>query len=310
VSSTALLIFLLTSQFFERDDQTDRRHFNIFSTQKVSREWYKRLISADINRSIWLSLLRRFYPTGEPLARIVQLSSGTDDIDWKLEFRKKFCNYTKSNSPYFILSPDLAPPCLSEYVFQIDIRCDLYQTPIPQTISTLALGGLDVRWDDDNLSINWGQRTNDILSSLNLSQFSVDIHVIQKSGGKQALIFSGEPEDWVDDNLFFYGNFSPPRRVFPNFGLCAFLTVDRCLCSCSMNGPHSFFQTPNFQSNIPPKSKCCNCCTCEKKWSCFNDYGIIIVIRLMLSSCCFIAELGQITEIEFLRYLEKGLFYL
>lgn len=260
-----------------------------------------------------------------------------DDIDWKLEFRKKFCNYTKSNSPYFILSPDFAPPCLSEYVFQIDIRCDLYQTPIPQTISTLALGGLDVRWDDDNLSINWGQRTNGILSSLNISQFSVDIHVIQKSGGKQALIFSGDPEDWVDDHLFFYGNFSPPRRVFPNFGLCAFLTVDRCLCSCSMNGPHSFFQNPNFQSNnLSNKSKCCNCCTCEKKWSCFNDYGIILhpygnfedgklntqkqhiglkrkflhVIRLMLSSCGFFAELGQITEIEFLRYLEKGLFYL
>lgn len=199
---------------------------------------------------------------------------------------------------YTNITPDLLPPPISSYIFQIDIDChsarttkndqsrsrDNLMTTSKIRISSIVDGGKGALWDHDNLSIDLKDSMTDQLRTLDIRRFDINIHVIDKRSGLRALLFKGEPEDWVDNNLYFYGNFSPPRRLFAEFGICAFVYANRCECTCPAHEESCFFQ-PRSPPLFEPNCECgqcseaaqrCSCCSCKEPWSCFHSYSIVI----------------------------------
>ena len=196
---------------------------NIHYFMQVCKEWnYGIFLSSDCDK-IWLGLIRTDYPIAESLAKIINLDPlNIRPIFWKFEYMKQHF-YSHPYSLYASSSPDLAPHGLSSYIFQVDLICHLRNSPRNSLsdlssattaiykFSHIVHGGVDAIWDVDNLRLNLGADVGSKLNSIDIDKFDIKVHAIGKRSGMRILLFQGEPEDWVDDNLFFFGNFSPPR---------------------------------------------------------------------------------------------------
>eukprot|EP00814_Leptocylindrus_danicus_P017407 CAMPEP_0116038334 /NCGR_PEP_ID=MMETSP0321-20121206/22726_1 /TAXON_ID=163516 /ORGANISM="Leptocylindrus danicus var. danicus, Strain B650" /LENGTH=361 /DNA_ID=CAMNT_0003516987 /DNA_START=20 /DNA_END=1103 /DNA_ORIENTATION=- len=206
----------------------------------LSKIWYTAY--KDVEQDLWLTLVRKHHPFLESLTTELFRGNGPqikcekdlpDDankkqilpspsFDWKKQFRRRQI-YLRNDAPSFRRAVPVPPPCsLSHYIFQVDLKCHLQpvrgmpkQTKILTVIAS-ASEGL-VEWDVDRLNINLESAQVD-LSRLPLFSFDVSVYVIQRETAKQALLYKGSPEDWMDFGCCMYDSFSSPQTLFSDFG--------------------------------------------------------------------------------------------
>ena len=285
-----------------------------------------------VEQDLWLSLVRKHHPFLESLTDKLFCGDGpqvkcertdlsddankrdilpTPSFDWRKQFKRRQI-YLRNDASSFRRAVPVPPPCpLANYIFQVDLKCHLLGTPKrTQTLTVIANAseGL-VEWDVDRLNINLEAAQID-LSRLPLFSFDISIYVIQRETARQALLYKGSPEDWMDFGCCMYDSFSSPQTLFSDFGTYVALeATKRCECRCGMNvGTDNFFhRTLCTCANC----NCCECCQCHAPgkpsertpWTCFDYY------RLELHPYSNLEDIQDLSEKEFLVYLERGLHY-
>jgi len=299
----------------------------------LSKIWYTAY--KDVEQDLWLTLVRKHHPFLESLTTELFRGNGPqikcekdlpDDankkqilpspsFDWKKQFRRRQI-YLRNDAPSFRRAVPVPPPCsLSHYIFQVDLKCHLQpvrgmpkQTKILTVIAS-ASEGL-VEWDVDRLNINLESAQVD-LSRLPLFSFDVSVYVIQRETAKQALLYKGSPEDWMDFGCCMYDSFSSPQTLFSDFGTYVALeATKRCECRCGYleGGTDNFFHRTLCTC---VHCSCCECCQCHAPgkpsertpWACFDYY------RLEIHPYSNLEDIQDLSEKEFLVYLERGLHY-
>eukprot|EP00814_Leptocylindrus_danicus_P013248 CAMPEP_0116010902 /NCGR_PEP_ID=MMETSP0321-20121206/4261_1 /TAXON_ID=163516 /ORGANISM="Leptocylindrus danicus var. danicus, Strain B650" /LENGTH=394 /DNA_ID=CAMNT_0003480057 /DNA_START=79 /DNA_END=1263 /DNA_ORIENTATION=- len=283
----------------------------------VCQQWSHVLMC--VEQELFFSLLHKFHPDVIKITKRVFPDAGMHNL-----MSRSVCNANLQKSNDMIPSPstnwrsqfkrsvllrqrekqipekieDLIRP-LSAYIFRVQLK--IYATFNffdPGEVLCFLVEDQDVSLEENVITFE----LRDKLRNRKAVLMGIDIHIIERSTGKQALLYHGHPDE-EEGEYVCYELFSPRPRRIGSYESYAIFKSYRCECACERAFAPSerHFFLPSF-CGYDVRENNCRCCDCSPKWNCFDS-------KYFIALNAFHEGRVDFTEYDMLAFLEYGLVY-